>query len=531
MYGRKRKYGKLTPQQRVAMSQLGAMTYLDAQNRPDRMRGSQWSRNAWGDTWKLANEQQRANRMHAGFYGRGDYHSTWKPFLQKWVPKGSLAALGGMAGGALGAPGLGSALGGAAANYLGWGKYKRRRKNFKGRGEYAGDAGGNQIMQGSVDTPITVNADEDDLSGDIYIAHREFLGNVTALGTGVTTPSAFNLVSYPINPGLSATFPWVSQIAENFTLYEPIGIIFEYKPTSGELGSASNALGKIVMGTQYDPDAPDFTNTVQMENYDYSKSCKPSEHMLHGVETACKSRATEMLYVRTGPSTKDAVFTDIGTFQIATEGLPVNVPAGTIVNVGELWVTYKFRFSRAQLYGTFLGKNINQAVLTSWPDGATSTTANTRTQLAVQPDGPFFQSPNLATLMATKLTNSLVMTGTSTGANSLRIDFPRNIVSGVYKVTCWLALPAAGTNTHWLNPGTFVNCAAILHRGYNNFTTITAPEIDLATPTQYMMVFHVNVTAPGTNVASFVLALATTNPPNNSQITVDITETDATSFP
>jgi len=97
-----------------------------------------------------------------------------------------------------------------------------------------------------------------------------------------------------------------------------------------------------------------------MENYDYATACKPSEHMLHGVETKVQQRAVNMLYVRTGATSKDEILTDLGDFQLATEGIPVTIPGHATntsvvtatVPIGELWVAYKVKLSRANLYAT-----------------------------------------------------------------------------------------------------------------------------------------------------------------------------------
>lgn len=220
----------------------------------------------------------------------------------------------------------------------------------------------NQLVRGSGQKPMTVNSGKD-LTGDVYLARREFLGNVYAQVTGINTAavpkpvqSQFQVNSFNINAGLASTFPWLSQVAKNFTFYELHGLVFEYKPTSGEFGNMNtNALGKVVMCTQYDPDAPNFSSSIQMENYDYATACKPSEHMLHGVETKVKQRSTNMLYVRTGPTAKDEILTDLGDFQIATEGVAMNIPVGTgtqTVNIpiGELWVAYKVQLSRANIF-------------------------------------------------------------------------------------------------------------------------------------------------------------------------------------
>lgn len=228
--------------------------------------------------------------------------------------------------------------------------------NIQGLGDYGGSAGGNQIMEGG-DVPMTVNAG-DNLSGDIYFSHREFVGNVSvsatnASGTAATVPSQFKLADYPINAAYADTFPWLSQIAQNFSLYKLQGCIFEYKPTSGEFAATgSAALGKVIMGTNYDPTAPPFFSSREMENYDYAKACKPSESMLHGIETAPQQAATMMLYTRTGETSKNKIFTDVGLFQIATEGIPLTVPANSTstATIGELWVAYRVKLSRSKIF-------------------------------------------------------------------------------------------------------------------------------------------------------------------------------------
>jgi hypothetical protein len=223
-----------------------------------------------------------------------------------------------------------------------------------GFGNYAQPTSGNQIMDAS-QVPITVNSSSDE-TGDVYISHSEFVMNVTATATAAGSTS-FQQTQIPLNPGLSTSFPFLSQIAQNFELYDFQGLIFQYKPTSGESGAASNSLGKIMMATNYDPDAAPFLNSVQMENYDYACSTKPALGLMHGVETAQKQQVVNLMYVRTGTSAKDKTFTDIGTFTIATEGIPASV-AGTQI-IGELWVTYRIKLSRANLYNSLLGLAIN----------------------------------------------------------------------------------------------------------------------------------------------------------------------------
>lgn len=473
--------------------------YIQEQFNADTARGSKDSITKYGMTWALADSKQKYARYLAGFRGRGDYKSALA-----WGSRGLGGAVGGYFGGARGAA-QGYGWGGRFSKWMGWGKYKRRRKNYRGRGDYAGDAGGNQIMGGSVATPITVNA-SDDLSGDIYISHREFLGDVTALATGTSTPSAFNNLIYDLNVGLQTTFPWVSQIAQNFTLYELEGCIFEYKPNSGELGSASNALGKVIMATQYDPDAPMFGTAVEMENYSYSTSCKPSEHMLHGIETDPKQRSTQMLYVRTGPASKDKVFTDYGRFQIATQGLPVNATAGTIVNIGELWVTYRVKLSRAQLYNSLLSADVgfDQFVGVS---NATKLFGNT-TFIATTAYAGLYNISVDSNKASPRLTNSIGCTTNSTTLNGIDIAFPSNIVQGTYRVSIWISQSAAAAKS-FFNPTGLNYCTLAVPKGIVDPVASTGSIIDTpagATTFALACEFYIKVNAPGNLVAGFSIA-------------------------
>lgn len=490
------------------------------QTNPLYARGSDNSKKQYGLSWALATPEQKQNRLSDGFKGRGDYKS--------FLAAGSRAAggwLGRYAGNFVGAGDMGSSfgtnLGARFSKWAGWGRYKR--KNYRGRGDYGGAAGGNQIMGGSVDTPITVNA-SDDLSGDIFLSHREFLGNVTTSGTA-TNQSPFTITEYPINVGLTTSFPWLSQIAQNFTMYDLIGCIYEFKPTSGELGATgSNALGKVVMATQYDPDAPAFTSTVQMENYDYSNACKPSECMIHGVETAPSQRATQMLYVRTGPSVKDKTFTDIGVFQIATEGLPLS--NGITANIGELWVTYRVRLSRAQLHGSLLGLNCSQDTLvgargssaTIFGDTAAHVTTNLPTS---------FNQPERLTFGAAKKTNTIGCFIQSGSTNAFILGFPVNIVSGVYLILVESRTAAAGALP--MNPPTaLTNLKLVKSEGFMDGGNVTVSELDGAqlTDTLGHGKYLVRVSAPGSlqGLITFNFGAAV---PINAVITVNVMEVSA----
>jgi hypothetical protein len=432
----------------------------------------------FGESWATANPPQKAWRNALGFRGPGDYRSTWRKY-RKYIPRAIGAGAGFYKRGLSGLSG-GWDHGARVSKAMGWGDYSV-----------------NQI----VDAPSGMNPQQNvhhvsnsgNLTGDIIYSNSEFVQNIYANVT--SGASEFEIQGFDLNPGLAETFPFLSQIAQNFELFEMQGLMFQYKPTSGEYGSNnSNALGKVVLATNYDPDAPLFTNTVVMENYDYACATKPSDGCLHGVECKTSQRATNMLYTRNGISPKDKVFTDIGTFQIATEGIPSAV-AGRVI-VGELWVTYTCKLSRSKLFQG-LGESISYAS-TSWTPGSSSFSNNA--PLGVPMDGTIG-----VTLAA----------GADT--DSVRIVFDSSLYVGSFSITTTLTFATtSGASIVYDFPA---NC------------TITNPSVgqmeaqisgELARSLQHI----VNVDANGSSEGQFDIGLGSATGATINTIKVLITKVD-----
>lgn len=240
------------------------------------------------------------------------------------------SALGGMAGSAFGGP-----AGIAVGNLLG-GKIGHLIEKITGFGDYRIQT--NSIMKGGMSPPYVVNAMN---RGSVIIRHREFICDIKAT-------TAFTVQTFPINPGWSNTFPWLSQIASSFEQYRMRGCLFEFLSTSSDalLSSAtSTALGTVNMATQYDVAHPAFPDKRSMLNHEFSNSSKPSLTFIHPIE--CKKSRTPIteLYTRSGvvPSGSDPHLYDLGNFQIATEGMQA---AGGVL--GELWVTYEVELFKQQ---------------------------------------------------------------------------------------------------------------------------------------------------------------------------------------
>lgn len=501
---------------RAANKQKVAKTVLKSLLGP---RGEPKSVDFWGKTYKEASPQQQALRSALNFRGQGDYFSDLWANTRKYIPRG----LGGAIGLATGA-GWGA----------GWGAGKSFSKNILGWGDYGnGPTQSNQLIQGG-GQPISVNS-SGDLSGDIWITHREFVTNVQAnvqLTGGATSGySSFNNVTYPINAALVQTFPWLSQIAENFTLYQFFGLVFEYRPTSGEFGTTgTNALGKVVMATQYDSYASPFSSSVQMENYDYSTSCKPSCGMIHGVETKPSQAQNIMYYTRIGVSNKPINDTDLGSFQIATEGVPLSGAANANItaNIGELWVSYTVKLSRAALVNSILDNGGASAQLVAFPSNGTMTGA-TVSNVGASTAAQYYNY--VGDQAAQRKTNTLAITITpvNTVRQQVRITFPPSIIDGYFLIIMEYDSSNNGVSTvspsfdQYTNcsvatiPGTFGADAGLGTVGQVASSGGNYPPLSttiLTTAQHFASHVLVRIQAPGNSVASVRWSIG----PYNSQV-------------
>lgn len=168
------------------------------------------------------------------------------------------------------------------------------------------------------------------------IRHREYVADI--LGS----TKSFNPTFFPINPGLPATFPWLSPIASQFTAYRIRGMIFEFKSLASEY-TANTYMGYVAMSTQYNSLAPPYADKKTMENAEYANSCKPSVDLYHPIESAPNQVVLSELYVRNTEVVQgDQRMYDLGELCVATGGQTVD---GIL---GELWCTYEIEFYQAR---------------------------------------------------------------------------------------------------------------------------------------------------------------------------------------
>nr|QXP07769.1 MAG: putative capsid protein [Arizlama virus] len=256
--------------------------------------------------------------------------------------------------------------------------------------------------------------------------HSEFVADVITHGPG------FEVASYPINPGLEGTFPWLAPIAQQFEQYRIEGMVFEFKSNFGEV-STSGPLGTVIMATDYNSTDSTFRSKLEMENSQYAASTKPSHSMVHPIECAKLKTPITELYVRGGElqNNEDPRLYDLGNFQIATQGIPGTYPGNQ--TIGQLYCHYQIRLFKPKMAGI---SNITYSAFYENLSGIS--TAN-----------PF---GSISTLTESKY-NTLDLRLEADGT----VYFPKGITSGHYLVSVVFVYGSNAVCTT-ISLGNFVNC-------------------------------------------------------------------------
>lgn len=286
-------------------------------------RGSPETLEIFGPTFREANPAQKAMRKRYGYTGRGLYtakglRDDYETLMGKRVSR---------------------AISRKASNFI-----SNFPLPFSGSGLYTN----NLIANGTGSIP-TISGSSDE-TGSVTISHTEYIADI--FGPGVPGGSAVSFLNeaYPINPGMEKTFPWLSQIAQNYEEYEFKQLIFSYSSTITDIGSSTNGqCGTLTMATDYNAAHKPFSDKQEMLSYAHSYSSKTTESMDHGVECdPSKNALSKQLYVRTqGIVDEDIKTYDHGLFQIAISNIPSSLQGQSI---GELRVSYTVTLRKPKLY-------------------------------------------------------------------------------------------------------------------------------------------------------------------------------------
>lgn len=267
--------------------------------------------------------------------GAGRYRGFDAPALGQGLGSATGAVIGSAFGGPQGGL-LGGSIGGFAGKALGQGF-----KSLTGFGEY--NIGSNSLVY--PDRVIPTFSED-----GIRVTKREYICDID-----MTT--AFSINSFPIQPGLDTTFPWLSAMASLYSQYRFNGLVFQLVSTSSEaIASSTNlGLGQVVIATNYDATDDLYQNLPQAMGSMYANSGTVSGNILHAIECAPDDQAQKLFYVRTGdnPAGTDLRLFDLGVLQVCTKGSQADYPSAM-----QLWVSYDITFQKSVM-NTQIGSDLN----------------------------------------------------------------------------------------------------------------------------------------------------------------------------
>jgi hypothetical protein len=165
------------------------------------------------------------------------------------------------------------------------------------------------------------------------IIHRELVSNIT----GSTAFTVANTLA--INPGIAATFPWLSTQAPAWEQYRFNKLKFEYFTRTG-----SNIPGSFSIIPDYD--AADAAPLSEQIASSYEDVCEdaPWKDMVCTLRPSAMHSTGPRKFIRTGPL---AANLDIKTYDVANVFLAT--VDGTAVSWGKLWVEYDITLFTPQL--------------------------------------------------------------------------------------------------------------------------------------------------------------------------------------
>jgi len=243
---------------------------------------------------------------------------------------------------------------------------QRIRGMASGQGMYTAGTGAykqprvvrNNLITGS-DGAIPRFSSSNDETGDVIISHREYISDIFANASTTN----FSVQSFPLNAGMTSSFPYLSQLGCNFEEFDLVQCMYTYRPTCSDNQSTAG-LGTIAIATIYNASKPDFSDKQTIMEYAHSNSAKITSGLQHGVECDdAKRSGTAEKYIRSGPLgiNEDLNQYDFGKINVAVCGTAASIANQTI---GELWVSYTVKLRKCKLFSN-LGQNIKKEVFYS----------------------------------------------------------------------------------------------------------------------------------------------------------------------
>jgi hypothetical protein len=157
-------------------------------------------------------------------------------------------------------------------------------------------------------------------SGSKIVTKDEYIGEVA--GT-----SAFTTTQYAVNPGQTATFPWLAKEALQWEKYEFVSLEFYLKPEVTQY-NANAAQGKVILSFDSDASDPPPLNKQEAEDVMPMADGMPYQTVTLNIPKFILHSHLDAFYVRPGnlPGSSDIKTYDLGNLFVSTTGQVQAVP-------------------------------------------------------------------------------------------------------------------------------------------------------------------------------------------------------------
>jgi len=156
------------------------------------------------------------------------------------------------------------------------------------------------------------------------------------LVTTIYGSTDYNVSNLSFQPGLPIVFPWLSQLASLWDMYNVISCTFTYVPTC-----STATPGSILIGFDYDvydDDPIDKSAFMQLQDACTAPSWSACDLPLKSQSLIRRKN----LFVRSGTASGDAKSYDLGKFIYATQGQSNDNP------IGDIYISYSIRMAVPQ---------------------------------------------------------------------------------------------------------------------------------------------------------------------------------------
>jgi len=184
-------------------------------------------------------------------------------------------------------------------------------------------------------------------ASSVTVSHKEYLTDIYGTAAG----QSFQNSAFSLNPALQSTFPWLSQLAQNYDEYTIKQLIFTFRSSIAPIGSSGTGqVGTIIMATQYNAGEEPFSDKETMMQYDGAMSAKVIDGLISGVECdPAQNSGSYGKYTRAGPppAGQDVKTYDLGVFNCAVTNIPATYENQSL---GELWVSYTVELRKPKFF-------------------------------------------------------------------------------------------------------------------------------------------------------------------------------------